>query len=170
MIKTNVNAMLIPVSDIETTCMVHNVYDLNQVLKFTTCNGYNSKALMIEVVEFGEVGFERKSDWIRFVNKLEKHDITPIKRMLVGDKDGFDNGEMVIKVTDINYSNDGFEIEFKKGVKIVIEQIGDNYLCVEIKKIKGDISWEWYSRIGHKELGDYAGICEIYLNNIVIVE
>jgi len=165
--KTN----LIPIDELETTSQIINAVEMDEALKFTTVNQSLEKALSVQYVEFGEVGKERKSDWMRFVNSLNKYDETPIKRMITGDKKSLDWGEVIVSRTDIQYNEDGFLFEFKKPIQIVVEQIGEKYITVEAKKIKGLITWEWYHRRnGHEELENIAGICEIYIYNTEIIE
>ena len=168
---TSIQTKLVPVSELETTCSIVNAMDLCEALNFTTSNDYK-RALSLLYIEFGECGFERKSDWMRFINKLNKYDDTPIKRMVTGDKKSLDWGGAIISREDIEYSEDGFLVEFKEPTPLIIEQIGENYLVVEVTKIKGQITWEWYHSTveSHKELGNYAGICEVFLHSIEIVE
>lgn len=168
--ETLSNAKLIPITETVTTINLVNSFDLCETLGFTEVNGYE-KCLSLQHIEFGEVGFERKSDWMRFVNKLNKYDDTPIKRMITGDKNTLDWGGAIISRETINYSEDGFLIEFKNPTPLVVETIGENYLTIDVKKIRGQITWEWYHRKrGHEILENYAGICEIYLHSIEILK
>jgi len=115
--------------------------------------------------------FATVSDWMRFVNSLNNYDYTPIKRMITGDKKSYDWGGAVISRKDMEFSEDGFLVQFKKPVKLVIEIIGDKYLTIEVSKIQGEFSWEWYHRTnGHEALGNVSGICEIFLTEIEIIE
>jgi hypothetical protein len=163
--QTTKQAYILPIRETETTFSIHNS---NEVLKFTTVNQSEERCLSLLHVEYGEVNFERKSDWVRFVNKLNEYDTTPIKRMAVGNKKISDWGDCKVTVTDIEYSEDGFLIEFNEPQKLVIETIGENYICIEVKKLQGKITWEWYHRKSHNL--DIAGICEVYLYDIEIID
>lgn len=81
-------------------------------------------------------------------------------------------GGVTISHEDIQYSEDGFLLEYDTPVKIILEQIGDSFVIVEAKKLRGKITWEWYHYKGdtHAELGNYAGICEIYIEGVEILE
>lgn len=74
------NAKLIEADTIEKTVSIANAVECDEALFFTTANGTQDKALLLNRVEFGEIGYERKSDWTRFVNKLNSYNDTPIKR------------------------------------------------------------------------------------------
>lgn len=161
---------LIQKSNLEVTSNLQNALDIEEALMFTTCNQSEDRSLSIQYIEFGEVGKERVSDWMRFVNSLNNYDDTPIKRMITGDKKSLDYGGAIISRCDVDYSEDGFLIEFKEPVKLVVEEIGDNYLTIEVNTLKGKFSWEWYSRRnGHEALGNISGICEIFLTEIEII-
>lgn len=166
-----INATLTAKKDLETTTVLQNAVELGEALNFTKCNQTFNRSLLIQYIEYGEYGYERKSDWMRFVNKINNYNDTPIKRIITGDKKSLDYGGMIVNRTDIKYSEDGFLIEFKEPQKIVVEEIGDNYLTVEAKEIRGTFSVEWYSskREKHQELGNISGICEIYLTEIEII-
>lgn len=158
------------VSEVETNASIFGV-ELGETLKFTTVNQLEGKALSILDVEFGECGMERKSDWMRFGNKLNDYDTTPIKRMLLGNKKQLDYGDYIMSIADIDYSEDGITITFKTPQPIVLEKVGTKYLIAEVTEIRGKFTWEWYYRKSHKEvLGNYAGICEVYLHEIEIIK
>lgn len=161
---------IVPQSEIQTTCSPYMAAECDEALLFTKCN-YSEKSLSILYVEFGECSLERKSDWMRFVNKLDNYDTTPIKRMMTGDKKAFDEGLYKVSREDIEYSEDGLLFEFKEPVNIIVEEIGDNYVIVEATKIRGKLNWEWYhKRTGHEELENYAGICEVFISEVEIIE
>jgi hypothetical protein len=162
---------LISKENLETTCSILNEFNLDIAMRFTTSNDSYKKSLSLIYIEFGQCGFERVSDWKRFVNKLNSYDITPIKRMVTGDKKSFDNGDVIIERTDIDYSEDGFLIKFKEPTQLVIEEIGESYAVAEVTELKGQITWEWYHRkSGHEALEGYSGICEVYLHSIEIIK
>ena len=166
----NLNAKIIDLNEFETTNNLMYAAEMGDILEFTTVNGSQDRALTIQRVEYGEVGFERRSDWMRFVNKLNDYDTIPIKRAFTGDKKVSDWGEFTISRTDIDYPEDGFLIEFKEPVKLLLERIGDRAIIIEVSKLKGEFTWEWSSyRTRHEDLGNYAGVCEIYLYNVEIV-
>ena len=131
----------------------------------------NTRALYVMRFEFGEIDFERKSDWLRFVNKLNNYDDTPIKRKITGDKKSVDWGFLEIARTDIEYTEDGFLITYKEPTDIIVGSVGDSYIIYKATKLKGKISWEWsHITKGHEVLGNYAGVCDVYIHNIEIIE
>ena len=161
---------LIPIDSIDTTCSINNALDMGEALEFTTVNSFQKRCLSLINVEYGEVNFERKSDWMRFVNKLNRYDDTPIKRMVVGDGKSLDWGGAIISKEDIEYSEDGFRVDFKEPVPLVVERIGEHFVVAYIKSLRGKITWEWYHRRnGHEDLGNYAGICEVFLYDVEIL-
>ncbi len=161
---------LVPTDKIETTCSILNEFDSNLALNFTTIHGYK-KCLSLLYIEFGECGFERASDWMRFTNKLNSYDDTPIKRMLTGDKKSMEYDGVILERADIEYTEDGFLIKFIEPTQIIVETIGENYVIAEVTELKGSITWEWYHRrTGHEELKGYSGICEVYLHSIEIIK
>jgi hypothetical protein len=157
-----------PILQAVTTSSLINSIDLDETLQFTTVNGSQDRAISLQIVEYGECDFERKSDWMRFVNKLENYDTTPLKRLIVGKGKKLDYGDFTISLTDIEYSDDGFLVEFKKPFPMVLTEVGENYLIGEVSKLKGAITWEWYYRKSHDL--DVAGICEIFMHDVVILE
>ncbi len=166
---TEITIKLQPIVKTDTTCNIFNATELVEVLDFTKVNGFD-KCLLLQHVEYGEANFERKSDWMRFVNKLDRHNTIPIKRILTGNKKSSDWGGMIVKRETIEYYEDGVLIEFERAAGIIVETVGDNYIIVEAKKIRGQITWEWLSRrTGHEDLGHVAGICEIWMHSIEIL-
>lgn len=161
---------IVPQSEIQTTCSPYMAAECDEAITFTTCND-SEKSLSVLYVEYGECGLERKSDWMRFVNKLNNYDITPIKRMITGDKKVFDGGLYKVSREDIEYSEDGLLFEFNEPVNIIVEAIGDNYVIVEATKIRGELNWEWmHKRTGHEDLKGYAGVCEVFISEVEIIE
>lgn len=164
------NTRFINLDEIETTNSIMNAVETGEILKFRKANDSQKRALFLQVVEFGEIGYERKSDWMRLVNKLNSYDETPIKRMITGDKKSLDWGGVVISRTDITYSEDGFLLEFTEPVELLIETMGEKAIVIRVSKLKGEITYEWFHRNSHnEELGNYAGILEISIHNVEIL-
>lgn len=168
----NLKTGLMPAERTETTCNAFLASEGSDALEFTTVNQMQGKAVQVMRAEFGEVGFERKSDWMRFVNKLNNYDETPIKRIATGDKKSCDWGGVTISRENIEFSEDGFLLEYDEPVKVILETIGENFVFVEAKKLRGKITWEWhhYRNEMHADLGNYAGVCEIYIYGVEIIE
>jgi len=164
---TELKTGLVAKTEAETTINPLLSVETGEYLRFTTVNQLEKRGLSLQYVEYGEVNFERVSDWMRFVNKLNNYDTTPILRMLTGDKKSLNLGGMI--VTRDNYNE--IILEFDNPIKLVVDEIGDKYIFVEVTKLKGELSWEWYHRrSGHDELGNYAGICEVFMVQTEIVE
>jgi hypothetical protein len=171
MTTTETKVKLVNKEDIISTCSIINAMDCEEVLRFTTVNSSQEKCLSLQYIEYGECGFERKSDWMRFVNKLNSYDDTPIKRIITGNKKSLDWGGALISRADIDYSEDGFLIEFKEPTQIILEKIGDKYLVAEITKLRGKTTWEWYfRRKEHEDLDNICGICEVFIYDVEILE
>lgn len=168
----NLNAKIINLDEVETTSQLMNAVDMEEVLQFTKVNQSQDKALFLQRFEFGEVGFERKSDWMRLVNKLNHYDETQLKNMITGrNKKSLDWGGMTVSRTDITYSEDGFQIDFAEPVQLLLETIGDKAVVVEVSQLKGEITYEWsYYRNSHQDLGNYAGVLEVYIHNVEIIK
>lgn len=158
------------IDDIETSSHLQCVDD-NEVLKFTRCNSLEEKCLQLLSVEYGEINYERKSDWMRFVNKLNDYDATPLERMLIGDKKKSDWGHFTLERSTRTYSNDAILIKFKEPQALVVETIGNQVLIVEVTELEGCLTWEWLYRKSHADaLGNYAGICDVYLMDVKIIK
>ena len=114
--------------------------------------------LLLDIIEFGEIGFERKSDWVRFCNKLNSYNITPLRRRTIGDKkEGF-------YYANIKFDYSNVTISFENPISVVFGEIGNEYVISKVKEIKGLISWEWfYSKNNELEI---ANICEVFLTDI----
>lgn len=169
MVTTEIKTKLIPINELETTCSIINSLDMDEALQFTTVNSFEKKCLSLMYIEYGEVGFERVSDWMRFINKLNKYDDTPIKRMVVGDRKSLDWGGAVISKETIEYNEDGFKVDFKEPIPIVLETVGDNFIVAYVSSLRGKTTWEWYHRKSHTDLGNYAGICEVYIYDVELL-
>lgn len=114
--------------------------------------------LLLDIIQFGEIGFERKSDWVRFCNKLDSCNITPLRRRFIGDKE---EGFYYAKIK-FDYSK--VTISFDEPIFVVFGEVGDEYIVSKVKEIKGLISWEWfYSNNNELEI---ANICEVFLTDI----
>lgn len=114
--------------------------------------------LLIDEVRFGEVGYERKSDWMRLVNKVDNYNADAFfKKLLPSTKE--------YKVT---YDNGTFIINYKKPIKVVVAVVGDSFAVEEVTQIKGEVQWEWYfsSCESHKVLEGYCGILEVGLRDV----
>lgn len=166
----DIQTKLVPIDELETTCSIINALDMCEALRFTTVNSFEKRCLSLMYIEYGEIGFERKSDWMRFVNKLNSYDDTPLKRMIVGDKKSLDWGGAIISKEDIQYSEDGFRVDFKEPTPLILETVGDNYVVAYVNSLRGKTTWEWYHRRkGHEDLGNYAGICEVFIYDVEIL-
>ena len=166
------NAKILKLDEIETTSNLMNAVEMEEVLQFTKANQSQERALYLQTFEFGEIGFERKSDWMRLVNKLNKYDETQLINMITGRKKSSDWGGMIVSRADINYTEDGFQIDFAEPVQLLLETIGDKAVVVEVSQLKGEITYEWlhYRNSRHEELGGYAGILEVYIHNVEIIK
>jgi|AntDeeMinimDraft_6_1070357.scaffolds.fasta_scaffold12965_4 hypothetical protein len=159
---------MLKMEDIETTSHIVMGAEDGSVLEFTCANDTQDRALRLNHITYGEIGFERKSDWMRLINKLNRYDDTPIKRVLTGDKKSSDIGTLKIHREDIDHSEDGILIEFKQPIKLLLETIGDNAVVVEVNKLKGKLTYEW-SYSGSSDLDGYADFLEIYLYDIELI-
>lgn len=148
-----------------TYSMTEAVYDENPLII--------SSDLDLCIFNFGEGNLERVSDWMRLINKLNNHDTTPILRMITGDNKTSDWDYFTVSRTDIEYSEDGFLIEFKEPIQVVVAEIKDYYIIVDVTKLKGEIHWEW-SYYGpdnsSNNINGYANMLEILIKNVKIVE
>lgn len=166
----DIKTELVSIDDLDTTCSIINALDMCEALDFTTVNSFEKRCLSLMYIEYGECNFERKSDWMRFVNKLNSYDDTPLKRMIVGDKKSSDWGGAIISKEDIQYSEDGFRVDFKEPTPLVLEIVGDYYVVAYVNSLRGKTTWEWYHRRnGHEDLGNYAGICEVFIYDVEIL-
>lgn len=155
-----------PFEDIYTTSHIYSAIVDDFVLKLANANQCEKNSLYLNMVEFGEVNFERKSDWMRFINKLNRYDTTPLKRILVGDKKSSQWEGM--KLTYLG--NDEFQIDFDDEIELFSSKVGEQAVLVNIKSLKGKLTWEWlFRREGHEELGGYAGICDIWLTDVELL-
>lgn len=167
MTKTK-NAFIVNKNDVTINSYLDVCLDEDVVLDFTEINSSTVRCLGIFEVEYGEVNFERLSDWKRLINKLDNYNTKTIQRLICGDKKKVKYDGFTIKPIDFNYSDDGFEIEFDKPTKLVVEKIGDELVLIEIKKLIGNIDWEWYYRGGG--INNYANVLSIYISEINIVD
>lgn len=125
--------------------------------------GHHGRALRLIEIEAGEVGYERKSDWMRLVNKLNNHNTTPIRRMICGDKKNanWDGCNVEIDGSDI-------AITFNVPVEAVVGETETHYVTTPISKVTGEISWDWYySRQHFLDLGNISNALDVFVDNIV---
>jgi hypothetical protein len=168
--NTTAKTELINKEQAETSFLPTMVSEMGELLKFTTANQTQKKALFLQSVGYGQMNFERKSDWMRLINKLNRYDDTPIKRILTGDSKTSDWGDMIISRIDVDYDEDGFMIEFKEPVKLIVEEIGDNYLTIEVSKIQGKTTYEWWYAKTDNDLEGYADTLEVFIYDVEIIE
>jgi len=160
---------MLKMEDIETTSHIVMGAEDGSVLEFTCANDLQNRALRLEHISYGEIGFERKSDWMRLINKLNRYDDTPIKRVLTGNKKSSDLGIVKLHREDIEYSEDGILVEFEQPIKILLETIGDKVAVVEVNKLKGKLTYEWSYLGRSSDLDGYADFLEIYLYDIELI-
>lgn len=150
----------------ETTCSIYNTIFDDYALKLSKVNSFETDALFLQTFEYGECSFERKSDWMRFINKLNEYDTTPLRRLLVGDKKSSDWEGMTLT----NLGDDEYQIELDNPIDVYMGHIGGNPILVKVKTLKGKLTWEWlFRRNGHEDLDNYAGICDVWLKEVEFV-
>lgn len=115
--------------------------------------------LLIGNVEFGDYGYERKSDWMRLINKVDNYKADAFFKKLIPSV----KGEYTVK-----YNYGSVEIIYDKPIKVALAVVGDKFAVEEITQIKGEITWEWYSSSceSHKVLEGYCGILEVGLRDV----
>ena len=147
-----------------TYSMSEAVYDKNPLII--------SSDLDLCIFQFGESNFKRVYDWMRLVNKLNLYDTTPILRLITEDKKTSDWDYFTVTRTDIDYSEDGFLIEFKEPIQVVVAEVKDYCIIVEVTKLQGFMSWNWsyYGDINSDSVNGYANMLEIIIKDVKIVE
>ena len=143
--------MRVKKDDTAVSCSIWEIVEDGATL-LTNCS------ILLDIIDFGEIGFERKSDWARFCNKLDSYDTTPLRRRLIGD------GYKGKYYGNIEWDDGNIKITFDEPISVVFASIGDEYIVEKVSEITGNISWSWLWR-GGSELG-VADACEVILANI----
>jgi len=130
----------------QTTCHLQNL-EYNQYLKLAKGFFKISDRLYIEETESSDNGtWTRKSDFKRFVNKLERYNTKVIQNFIVGKNNKIDFGFCIVKKANIKYVNDGLNITFKSPIKVYFGQVGDKPIFEEVKSLQGKLMYDFYNR------------------------
>ena len=157
--------LLLDKNSVETSNQLTFVEE-NQILE-TISLQFQKDTLFLDYIEFGEVGFERKSDWMRLVNKLNSynHDQLLNRFFKYSNKYELDNGVYLKLVDRISGT---IQVVFERGQKIIVGETKDSYIIFDATKIQGTLSWEWYSTNSNKM--DHCNALEVLLTNVEIIK
>ena len=157
--------LLLDKNSIETTNSV-TCLECEQVLELFDLQ-LQKDTLFLDYIEFGEVGFERKSDWMRLVNKLNSYNHDQLLNRFFKDSNKFElDNDVYLELVD---RIDGtIQVIFENGQKIIVGETKDSYIIFEATKIQGTISWEWYPTNNNNL--DHCNALEVILTNVEIIK
>ena len=157
--------LLLDKNSAETTNLVTCI-ECDEILELIDLQ-VQKKTLFLDYIEFGEVGFERKSDWMRLVNKLNNYNHDQLLNRFFKDSNKFelDNG-VYLELVDRNYGT--IQVVFENGQKLIVGETKDSYIVFEATKIQGTISWEWYYTTNNNL--DHCNALEVILTNVEIIK
>lgn len=135
------------------TCHLHNLED-GEILKLAKGFYKESDRLYIETTESGHDGtWERKSDFKRFLNKIESHDTKAIQNFIVGKNKKADFGFCTVEKVSIKFSNDGLKITFKEPIKVYFGEVGNKIITEEVNSLQGKLMYDFYHFRNNDEIG-----------------
>jgi hypothetical protein len=130
----------------------HTIWDLiEEDIPLLPYNGTHSqhirKAILFEISEDTEDGtYPRVCDYTRLANAIDKdgahmwiNRLTRKRNKKTIDFDG------CIIIRDHEYDNEAI-IEFKTPIKCVFGYVGDEPIIKEVKRIKGEFTYDWFWR------------------------
>ena len=149
------------ITETPTTCQLHNLED-GKILKLSKGYYKESDRLYIENTESTEDGtWQRKSDFQRFLNKIENHKTKAIQNFIVGKNKKADFGFCTVEKVSIEYSNDGLKITFKEPIKVYFGEVGNKVITEEVNSLQGKLMHDFY----HFRNSDAIGI-ELFIEEV----
>ena len=140
--------------------------DSNELLQMVNYN-FQKNSVLLEIIEFGEVGFERKSDWSRLNNKLEKYNHDQLLNRFFKNSNKLEIEEgFYIELIDKIYGT--IKVVFENKKSVIVGETKENYITFDATELQGTLSWEWFST-SNNPLEICNGI-EVLLTNIEIIK
>lgn len=104
---------------------------------------FQKDSLILETIEFGEVGFERKSDWSRLSNKLNvyNHDQLLNRFFKNSKRLEIEKGFYIELIDKIDGT---IKVVFENKKSVIVGETKESYITFEATELHGTLSWEWF--------------------------